>query len=47
MAETRKHSRPSKYIDPNVLHKAFQKGRHISTTVLVGILGISQKTLQT
>lgn len=43
---TRKRGRPRKSVDPELLHKAFQKGRHISTTVLANILGINRKTLQ-
>ena len=43
---TRKCGQPQKSVDPKLLHKAFQKGRHISTTVLANILGINQKTLQ-
>jgi len=43
---TSKRGRPWKNVDPEVLHEAFQKGRHISTTVLASILGIDRKTLQ-
>ena len=43
---TSKRGRPRKNVDPEVLHEAFQKGRHISTTVLASILGIDRKTLQ-
>ena len=41
-----KQGQPRKNIDPRVLHKAFQKGQNISTTVLANILGIDWKTLQ-
>jgi hypothetical protein len=43
---TRKRGRPKKYIDPKVLHEAFQNGRRIPTTVLASILGVDRKTLR-
>ena len=39
--------RPKKYVDPKVLHEAFQKGRQIPIKVLASVLGIDQKTLRT
>ncbi len=42
----RKRGRPRKNIDARVLHEAFQKGRHISTTLLASVLGVNRKTLQ-
>jgi hypothetical protein len=41
-----KRGRPKKFVDPKVLHDAFQKGRRIPTTVLATVLGINRKTLQ-
>ena len=41
-----KRGRPKKFVDPKVLHDAFQKGRRIPTSVLATALGINQKTLQ-
>jgi hypothetical protein len=43
---TGKRGQPKKHVDPKVLHDAFQKGRHIPTTVLASILGIDRKTLR-
>lgn len=42
----RKSGRPRKNIDAGVLHEAFRKGRHISTTLLASVLGVDRKTLQ-
>jgi hypothetical protein len=42
----RKCGRPRKNIDAEILHEAFQKGRHISTTLLASVLGVDWKTLQ-
>ena len=41
-----KRGRPKKFVDPKVLHDAFQKGRRIPTSVLATALGINRKTLQ-
>jgi len=36
-----KRGRPKKFVNPKVLHDAFQKGRRIPTTLLATVLGIN------
>lgn len=46
IVHSKKRGRPRKVIDPNILHKAFQKGRRIPSTTLASVLGVDTKTLR-